>query len=150
MSTETAKALRHTSLGLVELARHLLVTFKDISYVLLGKVQSDTIEGRFGYLRKLAGGNPQPSARQFFEGEAVIRATVLCKLSGYTIGEVNLGLTEVKKIRKKVDNTTVTVLVEAVENYMVLENNADEDVALLNVLTHIAGYCGKSSVRHHI
>lgn len=149
MSSETAKALRHTSLGLVELARHLLLTYKDITYVLLGKVQSDTIEGRFGYLRKLAGGNPQPSARQFFEGEAVIRATALCKLSGYTIGEVNLGLTEVKKIREKVDNTTVTVLVEAVENYMVNEANTDEDIALLNVLTHIAGYCGKSSARHH-
>lgn len=54
MSTETAKALRHTSLGIVQLARHLLTTYKNISYVLLGKVQSDTIEGRFGYLRKLA------------------------------------------------------------------------------------------------
>mgnify|MGYP000625079896 CR=1 FL=1 len=44
MSTETAKAVKHTTLELVELARYLLVAYKDISYVLLGKVQSDTIE----------------------------------------------------------------------------------------------------------
>lgn len=46
MSTETAKAFRRTSLGLVGLARHMLTTCKEmISYVLLGKVQSDKIEG---------------------------------------------------------------------------------------------------------
>ena len=116
MSTETAKGLRHTSLGLVGLAKYLLVTYSDISYVLLGKIQSDKIEGRFGYLRKLAGGNSQPSARQFFEGEAVIRATSLCKLSGYTIGEVNLRMLEVKEARGEADNNTVALLVETAKD----------------------------------
>ncbi|KAG0709956.1 hypothetical protein GWK47_023779 [Chionoecetes opilio] len=148
MSAETAKAFRHTSLGLVGLARHILTTYNDIiSYILLGKVQSDKIEGRFGYLRKLAGGKPQPSTRQFFEGEAVIRTTSLCKLSGYTIGEVHLGVLEVKETREDIDNTTVVLLVEAVNDYMACGEEGDEDMALLNVLCHIAGYCGKSAAK---
>ncbi|KAG0727943.1 hypothetical protein GWK47_033558 [Chionoecetes opilio] len=148
MSAETAKAFRHTSLGLVGLARHILTTYNDIiSYILLGKVQSDKIEGRFGYLRKLAGGNPQPSTRQFFEGEAGIRTTSLCKLSGYTIGEVHQGMLEVKETREDIDNTTVVLLVEAVNDYMACGEEGDEDMALLNVLCHIAGYCGKSAAK---
>ncbi|KAG0703184.1 hypothetical protein GWK47_024922 [Chionoecetes opilio] len=126
----------------------MLTTYKDIiSYVLLCKVHSDKIEGRFGYLRKLAGGNPQPSSRQSFEGEAVIRTTNLCKLYGYTIGEVNLGMVEVKETRQKIDNTTFALLVEAVNEYMGCGKEADENMVLLNVLCHIAGYCGKSAAR---
>ncbi|KAG0724678.1 hypothetical protein GWK47_040094 [Chionoecetes opilio] len=129
----------------------MLITYKDIiSYILLGKVQSNRIEGLFGYLRKLAGGNPQPSTRQFFEGEAVIRTTSLCKLSGYTIGEVNKGTVEVKETRKEIDNTTVVLLVEAVNEYMACGEEADEDMVLLYVLCHIAGYCGKSAVKKHM
>ena len=41
-----------------------------VDYVLLGKIQSDGIEGHFGHLRKLAGGNYWASVRQFMEGEA--------------------------------------------------------------------------------
>lgn len=54
-----------------------------------------------------------------------------------------------KKIREKVDSTTVAVLIKTVVNYMLNEGNTYEDIALLNVLTYIAGYCGKSSARHH-
>ena len=36
----------------------------------LGKIQYDGIEGHFGHLRKLAGGNYWASVKQFMEGEA--------------------------------------------------------------------------------
>ena len=48
-----------------------------MDYALLGKLLSDKIECRFGYLRKLAGGRFWASARQFLEGEAIIRVKSL-------------------------------------------------------------------------
>ena len=56
----------------MNLTRYLLEKHKKIlDYVLLGKIQSDKIEGQFGHLRKLAGGNYWASVRQFMENEAV-------------------------------------------------------------------------------
>ena len=51
MSTDTTQAAIYTCRGLVALANYLLETHCNlVHYVLLGKVQSDKIEGRFGYL----------------------------------------------------------------------------------------------------
>ena len=83
MSTDTLQAATYTCRGLVGLANYLLDNYGDlVHYILLGKVQSDRIEGRFGHLRKLAGGNYWSSVRQFLEGEAVIRVKSLIWLSG--------------------------------------------------------------------
>ena len=89
MLKDTTQAAIYTCRGLVSLANYLLERHGDIlHYVLLGKVQSDRIEGRFGYLRKLAGGNYWASVRQFLEGEAVIRVKSLVWLLGYSLGTV--------------------------------------------------------------
>lgn len=50
--------------------------------------------------------------------------------------------------RKEIGNNTAVMLVEAVNNYMVREEETVEDIALLNVLCHITGYCGKSAARY--
>ncbi|KAG0715127.1 hypothetical protein GWK47_012673 [Chionoecetes opilio] len=54
---------------------------------------------------------------------------------------------EVKETREDIDNTTVVLLVEAVNDYMACGEEGDEDMALLNFLCHIAGYCGKSAAK---
>lgn len=43
------------------------------SFVLLGKFQSDPLEGRFGYYRQLSGGNFYISCRQLLQAEKKIR-----------------------------------------------------------------------------
>ena len=58
LSKGTCIAFHHTSRGLVGLTRFLLEQHSNVlNYVLLGKVQSDKIEGHFGHLRKFVGGN---------------------------------------------------------------------------------------------
>ena len=67
-------AVFYSSRSLVRLTRCLLSIYLDrLGYVLTGKIQSDYIEGHFGYLRNLSGGNYRTSAKQFLENEAVIR-----------------------------------------------------------------------------
>ena len=81
-------------------------------YVLLGKLQPDRIEGRFGYLRMLAGGNFWASVRQFFEGEAVIRVKSLVWLSGYSLGTVASVMEDACQQRRQEDAEVVEALVE--------------------------------------
>ncbi|KAG0712976.1 hypothetical protein GWK47_001942 [Chionoecetes opilio] len=54
---------------------------------------------------------------------------------------------EVKETREDIDITTVVLLVEAVNDYMACGEEGDEDMALLNILCHIAGHCGKSAAK---
>ena len=57
--------------------------------MLLGSLQSDAIESRFGWLRQLAGANYYISMRQVMEGDNKIRALSLLKFSGLTLPEID-------------------------------------------------------------
>ena len=90
MSTDTSQAAIYTCRGLIGVAHYLLEKHSEVmQHILLGKIQSNRIESRFGYLRKLVGGNFWASVRQFLEGEAVIRVKSLAWLSGYSLGTVS-------------------------------------------------------------
>jgi hypothetical protein len=68
LSRETFLSGKQTCLALKELAEYLLKE-KEFEYVLLGKVNSDPLERRFGWYRQLAGANYFISVRQFLEAE---------------------------------------------------------------------------------
>ena len=56
LTRETFLALRHTCLALADCAAFLLDRL-GFNFVLLGRLQSDVIESRFGWLRQLPGAN---------------------------------------------------------------------------------------------
>jgi len=56
LTKQTFLALKQTCQAITGLAKYL-INFCGFKYVLLGKVQSDTIEGRFGHIRQLSGTN---------------------------------------------------------------------------------------------
>ena len=78
-SPETFQAAVQTSEGLASLSEYLILE-KQQSYVLLGKIQSDRLEGRFGKLRQMAGGNMFASVRQFLESERTLKIQNLASL----------------------------------------------------------------------
>ena len=144
MSKDTSQAAIYTCRGLVGVTHYLLEEYNDlVHYVLLGKVQSDRIEGRFGYLRKLCGGNYWASVRQFFEGEAVIRVKSLVWLSGYSLGTVNAVMKEALQQRQQDDAEVVETLVEFASNaeHEALSEGAEQ------AITHVAGYLARSTLR---
>jgi len=68
LTRETFLALRHTSRALADCASYMLDHLA-FNYVLLGHLQSDATESRFGWLRQLSGANYFLSTRQVFEGD---------------------------------------------------------------------------------
>ena len=146
MSADTLQAAIYTCRGLVGLANYLLEKHGNlVHYVLLGKVQSDRIEGRFGYLRKLAGGNYWSSVRQFLEGEAVIRAKSLVWMSGYSLGTVASEMEEARQQRHLEDAKVVEKLVEAAS----CAEREDLNESTEQAIEHVAGYLARSVVKKH-
>ena len=88
LSRETFFALKQTCLALAECCRYLL-TKTEFKFVLLGHLQSDPIESRFGWLRQLSGGNYFISVRQVVEGDAKIKMLSLLKHSDLTIQNID-------------------------------------------------------------
>ena len=56
LTVDTSEALHLTLIGLVDMVKMLLVN-KKFAYVLLGEFQSDRLEGEFGIMQQMSGGN---------------------------------------------------------------------------------------------
>jgi len=88
LTRETFLALRHTCLALADCGSYMLDRL-GFNYVLLGHLQSDAIESRFGWLRQLSGANYFISTRQVLEGDRKIRALSLVKYSQLSLEDVD-------------------------------------------------------------
>jgi hypothetical protein len=88
LSRETFLALRQTCLSLADCASYLLDKL-DLKYILLGKLQSDDIESRLGWLRQLAGANYFISIRQVLGGDEKIRAISLLQFCGLSLTDID-------------------------------------------------------------
>ena len=93
LSKETFLAFQQTCRGTAALARYLILNC-GFNYVLLGLIQSDNIESRFGWYRQLSGANYFISARQLFESERKIKAISLLKYSGFTVSDIDKIITK--------------------------------------------------------
>ena len=71
LSKETFQTCKQTCKGLIGSCIYLLEE-KGFEYVLLGKINSDKLEGRFGWWRQLAGANYFMAVRQILESEKKI------------------------------------------------------------------------------
>ena len=146
MSADTLRGVVVTCRGLVGLANHLLSHHGDvIKYVLLGKIQSDKLESRFGHLQKLAGSNYWATVRQFMEGKAVVRAISLVHLSGYSLGTVAQDMESAHRQRQAGDDQIVDSLVKnaSLDGPLELGDGAEQAIG------HLAGYLARSALRKH-
>ncbi len=87
LSKPTFLAWKLTCRSLAGLAIHLMENH-GLFYVLLGQIQSDPIESRFGIYRLMAGANYWISPRQLFESERKLRALSLVKFSALSLAEI--------------------------------------------------------------
>ena len=72
LTKETFLALRQMCKAITGLAK-FLIDSRGFSFVLLRKIQSDSIEGRFGHIRQLSGANYFISMRQLLESDRKLR-----------------------------------------------------------------------------
>ena len=90
LTYQTYQALRQTVSATVGLCEYLLENGDStgIGYILLGNLQQDFLEGRFGWWRQLSGANYYCQILQFLQAEKSIRLRNLVN-SGYTMKEIS-------------------------------------------------------------
>ena len=119
-----------------------LLTEKKFTFVLTGKLQSDPIEGRFGWYRQLNGANFLMSVKQLFEAEKKIRVlnqlTEACKPGD----DSNLlqPTTAVNSEERLKDSEWLISNLNGAGDISLDELSATER----NVLFFVAGYLGRS------
>lgn len=140
LSTQTHTALYHTIYGMLEISKYCFNELK-MNYVLLGKLQTDPLEHRFGKYRQLAGGQYHISLRQLYESEKRLRIQSLLTLKSRFFGTIH--------IDRFCDDECYNVNVLEVQQEHSFIPNIDVDVATVErvkkeempVVTYLAGYC---------
>ena len=87
LSNQTFWAIQLLCKTLPAIARYL-ITCKGFKYVMLGNLQSDQLESRFGCYRQMCGGNFYLSYRQLCDSEKKIKIVSLLKHSGLTLNQL--------------------------------------------------------------
>ena len=144
-TTQTFLAAKLTSEGLAAVSEHLILQKKQ-EYVLLGKFQSDCLEGRFGKLRQMCGGNLFNSVRQFLESERTLKIKNLACLD-LSLSEIQEtfhgGQVEKQQQIERISEEIINDLKIAVDPKLTCLKNNDE-----NSLFYVAGYFARTIKNH--
>ena len=143
LTRETFLALRQTCLALADCAQHLLDR-QGSNFVLLGHMQSDAIESRFGWLRQLSGANYFISMRQVRESDTTIRALSLLKFSKISLNEIDDALhamdSETEVASEKEEKTADDI-------YEALHVKQMPNASDANIIYYVSGYLARSIIR---
>ena len=137
LSPETFLALRHTCLSLADCAAYLLDRL-GFSFVLLGQLQSDAIESRFGWLGQLSGANYYISMRQVLKSDRKIRVMSLVKYSNFSLSKIEDALQNETNATDSADGNIADDIAAALKNLKWPEAND------ANIICYISGMIGRS------
>ena len=140
LSKETFLALRHSCLAIADCVSFLLDR-RGFNYVLLGHIQSDAIESRFGWFRQLAGANYYVSTRQVLEGDKKIRALSLVKFSHFSLSEIDNELSESSDLPP----TNLDSIADSIADAITCLTRPTANDA--NVIYYVSGAVARSIVR---
>ena len=153
LTRETFLSMRHTCMALVDCSSYLLDRL-GFNFVLLGHLQSDAIESRFGWFRQLSGANYYISMRQVLEGDRKIRALSLLKFSGFSLNEIDDAIkSNVSNSNNSAEDATADELAESLQ-CLRWPSSSDANVifyvsgAMARSVVHITrcGYCKQELV----
>lgn len=134
LTKETLTALRHSAYALLEFTKYCLAEL-GYKYMLLGKVQTDGVEHRFGQYRQMAGGHYHISIRQLYECEGRLRLQ-------NTLPAVNSdGLLHIDTVSAQ------TVPHQACFDIAVESDVLDKLSPRVAVFGYVAGYCAHSVLK---
>jgi hypothetical protein len=143
LSQETFMCARQTSSTIPLLVGHLFQDRK-LSYVLLGKINSDAIERRFGHYRQLAGANYYLSVRQFLEAEKLIRLKGLVKYSNLSMAEIkDVFASSSERCKEEIQEQVAELLLLLPDPIDIDFREERED----SIIYYIAGYIARSLMK---
>ena len=135
LSKETFRAVKHTTLAMNELVHYH-------HFVLLGLIQSDFLEGRFGWYRQLNGGNYYASVLQFLQAEKTIRLRSLAEV-GYNLSEIDAIFSEVKEREASKDENDAVDLMHEITD-ITFEKDISISDSEQAIIYYVAGYIARS------
>lgn len=139
LTDQTQHALLHTTETLMLLCKYLIEDC-NFKYVLLGKFQTDPLEGRFGQYRQMCGGSYHVSVTQVLESEKKIKVLNFLKLKStakgnFEIRKVFSNLNEVEF--NDISNEFINRTYEEIDRHVdALDISKDEHM----ILIYIGGY----------
>ena len=143
LTKETFTALSHTVETLVLLVKHLLQHHK-LSYVLLGKFQTDNLEARFGQYRMMCGTNYLVTVKEVLQSEKKLKLKSLLKLYSRSKGVVKIKdfLGEFSDpCKEKCDSQFLATF-----PYAKITTKVSDDV--LSSLLYTSGYVARKAMNH--
>ncbi len=142
LSRETFQSAKQTCESLASVSEYL-IHIKSQSYVLLGKIQSDKLEGRFGKLRQLTGGNLFASVRQFLESERTLKIKNLAMLD-LSLADIGDIFSESVKENCAAIQLISDKLVQGLDTGNSIEIYPSVPEALENILFYVSGYFSRT------
>lgn len=111
------------------------------SFILLGSLQSDAIESRFGWFRQLSGANYYISIKQLLDSDRKIRAFSALKFSGLCISDID---NEIALNTTQVSNNVedVNQIADDIAGHLNLTNDLSSSDA--NIAFYVAGSIARS------
>lgn len=134
LSKETFLALKQMNAALIGVTKYLLQSC-GFNYVLLGKLQSDEIESRFGWYRQLSGGNYYISYKQLLDAERKIKTMSVLKVSFENINTVN-------NLDEQIDPQVLDSILSKLDLNAVNITKSD-----LSIIYYISGYICHSIIK---
>lgn len=143
LSRETCFALSHTTSALITLCDYLLKHHK-FHYVLLGKFQTDKLEGRFGQYRKMSGTNYNVAVAQVMESEKKLKIMNVLSMASSKAGPLTISALSPSpsESTSKCDSLDYLEKFKEVEEYVMEEEILSKEDE--NVLIYISGYVAHS------
>ena len=139
LTKETSLALRQTCAAMPGLCKYLLNRC-DFKYVLMGKVQSDNIEERFGHVRQPSGANYYISMRQLHKSERKLLTISLLKYSNVAVPEIMKAAKTNSGPTNTITSTAESIQAELLFNVFPNENDAA-------IIFYVCGYCCRSMAK---
>lgn len=141
LSRETSFALSHTCKSIVQISNYLIDVF-NFKYVMLGKFQTDPLEGRFSKYRQLSGGNYNVTVTQVLESEKKLKLLSLLSLNSkhgkFQIRDLKCGFSTHQE--DQILQSNLHPYDSVIDNSFHFEINEHDS----NILTFISGYVSYS------
>ena len=143
LTKDTYLSLSHAVTTLVHLI-HYLLTDCDMSYVLLGKFQTDNLESRFGNYRQLSGSNYLVSVKEVLQSEKKLKVKSLLNLFSSTKGTITIRDYLINFSDEKKQRCDINFVDSFPYNNISKQNKIDD----LSPLLLVSGYVAHKSISH--
>ena len=141
LTSPTFKALLQTVKATKDLCSYLLENVEGVEYVLLGFLQQDYLEGRFGWYRQLSGGNYYCSVLQFLQAEKTIRLRNLVNC-GFNMKEIKEIFAQSTAAVNKAIKGEASLFAELLSDFTFFQPSRDVEITY-----YVAGYMTKNLVK---